>query len=106
VHRVTTLPLLALLAAASALATDDTFRCGAKLIDTSSSQEAVLQQCGAPTSKTSEDIPQQVRRPNGTTFVSGTVHVETWTYDRGSSKFPAVLRFEDGKLVKIEIVRP
>ena len=98
--------LPALLVATSAFPADDTFRCGSKLIDTSSSREQILQQCGEPTSKTSEDIPQQVRRPNGTTFVSGTVHVETWTYDRGSSKFPAVLHFEDGKLVKIEIVRP
>jgi Protein of unknown function (DUF2845) len=106
VHRVAVLALLTLLAAASVLASDDTFRCGSKLIDTSSSRDEILQQCGAPTSRTSEDIPQQVRRPNGTTFVSGVVHVETWTYDRGSSKFPAVLRFEDGKLVKIEIVRP
>jgi hypothetical protein len=34
------------------------------------------------------------------------VTVETWTYARGSSSFPAVLRFEAGKLVSIEIVRP
>jgi len=92
--------------AVCALAGDDTFRCGSKLIDTTVSRDEVLKQCGAPTSTKSEDIPQQVRRPNGTTFVNGTVHVETWTYDRGSSSFPAVLRFEDGKLVKIEIVRP
>lgn len=99
-------PLLFLLAASSAIATDDTFRCGSRLIDTSVSRDEILQQCGEPTSKTSEDIPQQVRRANGTTFVNGVVHVETWTYDRGSSRFPAVLRFEDGKLVKVEVVRP
>jgi Protein of unknown function (DUF2845) len=106
---VHTLPLAALLLSlvtASALAGDDTFRCGSKLVDSTLSRDAVIQYCGEPTSKTSEDIPQQVRRPNGTTFTSGTIHVETWTYDRGSSTFPAVLRFEDGKLVSVEIVRP
>jgi Protein of unknown function (DUF2845) len=100
------LTLLVSLTAASALAADDTFHCGSKLIDSSASREAVIQYCGEPTSKTSEDIPQQVRRANGTTTTSGTIHVETWTYDRGSSKFPAVLRFEDGKLVSVELVRP
>lgn len=98
--------LLLSLTTASALAGDDTFRCGSKLVDSTMSRDAVLQYCGEPTSKTSEDIPQQVRRPNGTTTTSGTIHVETWTYDRSSSKFPAVLRFEDDKLVSVEIVRP
>jgi hypothetical protein len=46
-----------------------------------------------------------VRRANGSTYVSGTVTVEVWTYDRGSSSFPAVLRFEGGKVKSIEIVR-
>ena len=100
------LTLLLSLITASALAGDDTFRCGSQLIDSTKSRDAVIQYCGEPTSKTSEDIPQQVRRPNGTTFTSGTIHVETWTYDRGSSSFPAVLRFEDGQLVSVEIVRP
>ena len=90
----------------SAVAADDTFRCGSKLVDTTLSRDEVRRYCGEPTSTTEEDIPQQVRRANGTTFVSGTIHVETWTYDRGSSSFPAVLRFEDGKLVRIDIVRP
>ncbi len=105
-HTRSLLTLLLSLITASALAGDDTFRCGSQLIDSTKSRDAVIQYCGEPTSKTSEDIPQQVRRSNGTTFTSGTIHVETWTYDRGSSSFPAVLRFEDGKLVSVEIVRP
>ena len=105
-HARSLLTLLLSLTTASALSADDTFRCGSKLVDSTMSRDAVLQHCGEPTSKTSEDIPQQVRRPNGTTYTTGTIHVETWTYDRGSSSFPAVLRFEDDKLVSVEIVRP
>lgn len=68
--------------------------------------DEVTARCGKPTQRTVEEIPQQARRANGSTYVSGTVVVETWTYDRGSSSFPAVLRFEDGKLVSIELIRP
>jgi hypothetical protein len=100
------LTLLLTLSSASALAGDDTFRCGSKLIDSTASREIVLKHCGEPTSKTSEEIPQYGRYPNGNTYVNGTIRVETWTYDRGSSSFPAILRFEDDKLVSIEIVRP
>ena len=105
-HTRIALALFGICAAASAAAADDTFHCGSKLVDTTMSRDEIRRSCGEPTSTTEEDIPQQVRRANGTTYVSGTIHVETWTYDRGSSKFPAVLRFEDGKLVRIEIVRP
>lgn len=94
-----------MLVATATSAADDVFRCGSKLVDTSLTMDEVMARCGEPTQRTVEDIPQQVRRANGSTYVSGTVLVETWTYDRGSSSFPAVLRFEGGKLVSIEIVR-
>lgn len=101
----TTLALIAVLAAAATPAADDVFRCGSKLVDTSMSMEQVAARCGEPTQRSVEEVPQYTRRANGSTYVSGTVVVETWTYDRGSSSFPAVLRFESGKLVSIEIVR-
>jgi hypothetical protein len=101
----TILTLATLLVATAVPAADDVFRCGSKLIDTSVSMDEVSARCGKPTQRTVEEIPQQVRRANGSTYVAGTVVVETWTYDRGSSSFPAVLRFEDGKLVSIELVR-
>jgi hypothetical protein len=93
-----------LLGAAASAAGDDTFRCGSKIIDTSMSMDEITSRCGQPTQRSVEEIPQYTRRGSGTQ-VTGTVVVETWTYDRGSSSFPAVLRFEDGKLVDIEIVR-
>jgi hypothetical protein len=100
------LTLLALLAVSAAPAADDTFRCGGKIISTGMAMVDVLAKCGEPTLRTVEEIPQQVRRANGSTYTAGTVTVEVWTYDRGSSSFPAVLRFEGGKVTSIEIVRP
>jgi hypothetical protein len=100
------LTLILMLACAAAPAADDTFRCGSKIIDTSMTMEQITARCGEPTERSVEEIPQYTRRASGGTQVTGTVTVETWTYDRGSSSFPAVLRFEDGKLVSIEIVRP
>jgi hypothetical protein len=82
------------------------FRCGSKLVDTSMAMDEILTRCGQPTQRTVEEVPQQTRRASGGTQVSGTIVVETWTYDRGSASFPAVLRFESGKRVSIEIVRP
>lgn len=68
--------------------------------------EYVLGQCGEPTSRAKESIPQLGRRQNGTTYETGTIiSIERWTYDRGSSSFPALLKFEDGKLVSIEFLR-
>lgn len=97
---------LACLAAAGAGADDDFLRCGSKLVSTGVDAKEVLAQCGEPTQRTSEEVPIHARRANGTTFVNGTVTVEHWTYDRGSSRFPARLKFENGKLVSIEFLRP
>ena len=91
--------------AGSAPAADDTFRCGGKIISSGMTMVDVLAKCGEPTLRNVEEVPQHVRRANGSTYVAGTVTVEVWTYDRGSSSFPAVLRFEGGKFTSIEIVR-
>jgi hypothetical protein len=99
------LTLLALLAGAAVHADDDTFRCSGKIIATGMTMVDVQAKCGEPTQRTVEEIPQQVRRANGSTYTAGTVTVEVWTYDRGSSSFPALLRFEGGKVTSIEIVR-
>lgn len=99
------LALISLLAAAASPAADDTFRCGSKIIDTSMTMDEITSKCGQPSQRSVEEVPQYTRRAGGGTQVTGTITVETWTYDRGSSSFPAVLRFEDGKLVSIEILR-
>jgi len=90
---------------APAHADDDVMRCGSKLVQTGIDGKQVLALCGEPTQRTTEEVPVLARRANGTTFVNGKVTVEVWTYHRGSSRFPARLKFEDGKLVSIEFVR-
>lgn len=92
--------------AGRALADDDVLRCGSKLITTGVDMQFVLQYCGEPTQRSKEEVPQLGRRANGTTYVTGKVIVEQWIYDRGSSRFPAHLKFEEGKLVGVEFVRP
>ncbi len=92
--------------AAFAAPADETFRCSGKLINAGMAMADVQAKCGEPTSRVVEEVPQRARRAGGTTQVVGTVTVDVWTYDRGSSSFPAVLRFEGGKLVSVELVRP
>jgi len=82
------------LAASSAMA-DAAFRCGGRLIEPGLTQSAVLQMCGAPTSKTVE--VQDVRSGNQ---VVGKTEVQRWTYESyGATR---VLTFDQDTLKAIE----
>jgi len=84
---------------------DDTLRCRSNaLITVGMVGPQVIAKCGQPKDKNVTEIPQRVRRPNGTSAVIGTLRVERWTYDRGYGQFPALLTFEDGKLKSIELL--
>ncbi|HEY8509281.1 MAG TPA: DUF2845 domain-containing protein [Steroidobacteraceae bacterium] len=97
-------PVLLLLAglAAAPHASAETLRCGSALIKVGATAGYVLEKCGEPQSRTQISEPVRARRPNGTTYVTGTTMVDVWRYDRGSRKFPAVLTFREGVLKKIE----
>lgn len=86
-------------------ADDDVLSCRGKLVSPGVDIAFVLERCGEPTERVKESVPQLGRRANGTTFVSGTINVERWTYDFGSSRFPALLKFEEGRLVSVEFLR-
>lgn len=86
-------------------ANDDVLRCGGKLVGPGVDIAFVLARCGEPTERVKESVPQLARRANGTTYVTGSINVERWTYDRGSSRFPALLKFEEGRLVSVEFLR-
>lgn len=98
--------VLALAAALGGLAAhaDDSMRCGSSLITVGMVGAQVTAKCGQPKDKDVTDVPQRVRRSNGSSAVVGTLHVERWTYDRGYGQFPALLTFEDGKLKSIELL--
>jgi len=79
----------------TAAAADDSFRCGGKIIAAGMTQSEVLQYCGAPTSKTDEQVP--VRSGNQ---VVGKTLMSRWTYESYSAT--RVLEFDQDKLVSIQ----
>jgi hypothetical protein len=64
--------------------------------------EYVLELCGEPAERVVTDEPIRAFNPDGTSWVVGTTRSEILTYDRGSGRFPALLTFDDGRLVRIE----
>ena len=95
------------LAGSAAVAQDDNLRCGSRLISVGMSTNQVKEICGEPQATRVEEVPVHARNPAGTGVrQTGTTRVETWTYDRGTTRFPARLKFEEGRLVGIELVRP
>ena len=91
-------------AVAFAVRADDSLSCGNALITVGMVGPQVIERCGQPKDKSVTEVPQRVRRSSGTSAVVGTLRVERWTYDRGYGRFPALLRFEDGKLKSIELL--
>jgi hypothetical protein len=83
---------------------DDTLRCGGQLVTVGMIAPQVVAKCGEPQTKDVEDVPVRVRGRNGAVTSSGTTRIERWTYDRRDGTFPALLRFEEGKLKSVELI--
>jgi hypothetical protein len=95
----------AALPASLPVAADDTMRCrSGRLIDVGMTAAEVSSRCGEPKSRTTEEIPVMARLPTGAVRQTGTTHAERWIYSRGQGQFDAMLTFEDGKLLRIEIL--
>lgn len=62
----------------------------------------VLALCGPPRNQIIEEVPVRSKVTTGFSRLSGIAVTERWEYDRGWGKFPAVLRFQDGTLLRIE----
>ena len=100
-------PALAAIAASAAFdaAGEDTIRCRSnRLVNVGMQAEQVVGLCGEPKSRSQEEIPVRARGAAGGAVVIGTTLVERWTYSRGQGQFDALLSFEDGKLVRIDIL--
>lgn len=91
--------LLGLSSAASA--DSNTLRCGNKLIEIGDTADAVRKICGEPDSIERDAKTFRSGGRLGDTCFHGTVPIERWTYDRGSTRFTAILVLADGKLVRI-----
>jgi hypothetical protein len=83
---------------------DDSLMCRSSLVTVGMAAAEVVSKCGEPKDKTVEDRPIRARTRAGGTVQTSTYHVELWTYDRGSGRFPAVLMFEEGKLKTIQLI--
>jgi Protein of unknown function (DUF2845) len=92
-------------AAAFGASADDTMRCrNGRLINVGMLAEDVSSRCGEPKSRTVEEIPVNARLPTGAVRQTGTTQAERWIYSRGQGLSDALLTFEDGKLLRIELL--
>jgi hypothetical protein len=84
---------------------EDTIRCrNGRLVNVGMTASDVSSRCGQPKSRTLEEIPVMSRLPTGAVRQTGTTHAERWIYGRGQGQMDALLTFEDGKLLRIELV--
>ena len=84
---------------------EDTIRCrNGRLVDVGMTASEVSSRCGNPTSRTVEEIPVLARLPTGAVKQTGTTQAERWIYARGQGQMDAMLTFEDGKLLRIELL--
>jgi hypothetical protein len=95
------LSVVPLLLGNAALADSLTLRCGSKLIEVGDTADAVRKTCGEPDSIERDTKTFRNGGRLGGVCFHGTVPIERWTYDRGSTRFTAILVVADGKLVRI-----
>ena len=85
----------------AALADSMTLRCGNKLVEIGDTADAVRRVCGEPDSIERDTKTFRNGGRLGGICFHGTVPIERWRYDRGSTRFTAILVLADGKLVRI-----
>jgi hypothetical protein len=86
--------LLTLMAVPAFASEESKLRCDRELVGVGDSRWHVQAKCGAPTAR-----DRRMENPEPGRFVT----VDEWVYDRGPREFVRLLRFEDGKLVHIEV---
>jgi hypothetical protein len=92
---------LLLLAVPAISLSDESFRCGSRIVTSDMPLVTIRQLCGEPTTKTSEVRPVRAVNSRGYSTLVRTTTLETWTYTRGTQSFPMVIRIEDGKVKSI-----
>ena len=95
--------ILAILAGLPLAAGSETFRCGQSIASPDMSVDELLEKCGEPDRKTTEEVDVYGPNAQGAGRVKrGTVTTEKWTYDRGPNSFAMVVTIEDGKIKSME----
>jgi hypothetical protein len=77
-------------------------RCKGKIIDPGATMAEVVALCGPPSTRIISQVPARARVATGFSRFIGFTTTEQWVYDRGWGKFPAVLTFHDGKILRID----
>jgi hypothetical protein len=84
---------------------DDTIRCRSnRLVRVGMTAAHIVGLCGEPKNRSVEEVPVRAKGAGGGSIVIATTQVERWVYSRGQGQFDALLSFEDGELVRIEIL--
>lgn len=100
---IRTIALLAILPATHAAYSDETFRCGKWIVNSSLTPAELAEKCGPPTLHDSRTEDVLVRNRNtGLMMKTGESLVETWTYDRGPQAAPMVVTIVDGVIKSID----
>ncbi len=95
--------LMAILAGLPLAAGAETFRCGQYIASPDMSVEELLEKCGEPDRKETEEVDVYGPNAQGAGRVKrGTVTIEKWTYDRGPQSFAMVVTIEEGKSKSME----
>jgi hypothetical protein len=84
-----------------------TIRCRTnKLVNVGMRDAEVVGLCGEPRSRTVDEQPILRRNPRTNTVAptGDFTRTERWIYDRGQGQFDAQLTFEDGELVRIDLL--
>ncbi len=77
-------------------------RCKGRLIDVGATVAEVVSLCGEPAGRTISAVPVRAGGLSGFSRLTGITSTEQWVYDRGWGKFPIVLFFDEGKIIRIE----
>lgn len=92
------------------------FECGSRLVAVGDSRFEVLRKCGEPSWRDAWE-EERLERVGGVPYFNGSpfyasrvpilvnVHVlvEEWVYNRGPTRFMRVLRFENNRLIDIQV---
>jgi hypothetical protein len=97
--------VLAAVSFSFAASAEDSTRCrNGRLVNVGMTAKEVGSLCGDPKSRTVEEVPVMARLPTGAVRQTGTTQAERWIYARGQGQFDAMLTFEDGKLMRIDLI--
>jgi hypothetical protein len=83
-------------------AVSEPLRCGRWVVDVPVTIAELVQKCGEPDSKRSEESDVRAVNRNGASIKIGTTVTEYWTYDRGRRAAPVVVTSVDGEVRSIE----